>query len=99
MTTELSTALADIVGPDHVIVGDAIGEDYTHDECLTTEWATPDAVVRPADIDASTLAAVLLATDAGTALLEARCRAAFGDGLSVLRPGQLLGARRDQVQT
>lgn len=49
MATDLTGELAGIVGADHVLTGDAIGEDYSHDECLTTEWAVPDVVVRPAD--------------------------------------------------
>lgn len=49
MGNDLASALAAIVGDEHVLVGDAIPDDYTHDECLTTAWAAPDAVVRPAD--------------------------------------------------
>ena len=49
MADQLASALRSIVGDDHVLTGDDIGEDYTHDECITAEAATPDAVVRPAD--------------------------------------------------
>jgi len=45
----LLEALAGIVGPEHVLAGAAIGEDYTHDESLTVEPVVPLAVVRPAD--------------------------------------------------
>src|SRR3569623_2128672 len=43
--------LAGIVGAGHVFVGDAIAEEYTHDEALTATPTTPLAVVRPADTD------------------------------------------------
>ena len=41
-------ALADIVGDVHVITGDDINDDYTHDEALTAVAHRPLAVVRPA---------------------------------------------------
>jgi glycolate oxidase len=41
--------LEGIVGARHVLVGDAIAEEYTHDEALTATPTTPLAVVRPAD--------------------------------------------------
>lgn len=41
--------LASIVGEAHLLTGDAIGDDYTHDEALTAEHRPPLAVVRPAD--------------------------------------------------
>jgi glycolate oxidase len=40
--------LADIVTSEQVLTGDAIGEEYTHDEALTVEPHDPQAVVRPA---------------------------------------------------
>ncbi|MEQ1788340.1 MAG: FAD-binding oxidoreductase [Acidimicrobiales bacterium] len=43
------TALAGIVGDSHVLTGDAIGDDYTHDEALTAAPQRPLAVVRPGD--------------------------------------------------
>lgn len=49
MTTTLLDQLAAIVGSSHVVTGDAISDDYHHDECLTAEGARPDAVVCPAD--------------------------------------------------
>jgi glycolate oxidase len=45
------THLAAIVGEGHVLTGDAIGDDYTHDEALTATPQRPLAVVRPADTD------------------------------------------------
>ncbi len=39
------------VGEGHVLTGDAISEDYTHDEALTADPVQPLAVVRPADTE------------------------------------------------
>ncbi|CAN5581598.1 FAD-binding oxidoreductase [soil metagenome] len=47
--TDHATALAALVGAENVAVGDAIHDDYTRDEALTTEAHRPLAVVRPAD--------------------------------------------------
>jgi glycolate oxidase len=41
--------LASIVGEGHLLTGDAIADDYTHDEALTAEARAPLAVVRPSD--------------------------------------------------
>ena len=38
--------LASIVGEAHLLTGDAIVDDYTHDEALTAEARPPLAVVR-----------------------------------------------------
>jgi glycolate oxidase len=57
--------LAEIVGADHVLSGDAIGEDYTHDETLTAAPTRPAHVVRPSSTEE--VAAVLkLASETGT---------------------------------
>jgi glycolate oxidase len=47
MSADLIEAMAGMVGPEHARGPDRIGEDYTHDECLTVEWAVPDALVLP----------------------------------------------------
>jgi glycolate oxidase len=47
--TDLAERLIAIVGAGHVLTGDAISEDYTHDEALTATPVQPLAVVRPAD--------------------------------------------------
>jgi len=39
--------LAEIVGPDHVVAGDDVSDDYSHDESLTAVPALPAAVVKP----------------------------------------------------
>jgi len=46
--TDLAERLIAIVGAGHVLTGDAISEDYTHDEALTATPVQPLAVVRPA---------------------------------------------------
>jgi glycolate oxidase len=62
---DIAARLGEIVGDGHVLSGDAIGEDYTHDETLTAEPTRPAHVVRPAD--AAEVAAVLtLAAETGT---------------------------------
>ncbi len=64
---DLEQALADIVGADHVDVGDAINEDLTHDEALTADPVVPAAVVHPASTD-EVAAVVSLARDRGVPL-------------------------------
>ncbi len=44
---ELSAALVGLLGDAHVLTGDAIPEDLTHDEALGIEAVRPAAVVRP----------------------------------------------------
>ncbi len=44
---DLAAALGAIVGTEHVLVGDAISEDYGHDEALTVTAVLPSVVVRP----------------------------------------------------
>jgi glycolate oxidase len=39
--------LAEIVGPGHVVAGDDVSDDYSHDESLTAVPVLPAAVVRP----------------------------------------------------
>jgi glycolate oxidase len=64
VTTDIADRLATAVEAAHVLVGDAIGEDYTHDEALTVAGRRPAAVVRPGA--AAEVAAVLrIANEAG----------------------------------
>jgi glycolate oxidase len=44
---EVSTLFAEVVGPANVLVGDAVGDDYAHDEALSATPQAPLAVVRP----------------------------------------------------
>lgn len=74
---DIAARLADIVGPEHLISGDAIGEDYTHDETLTAEPTRPAHVVRPAT--AEQVAAILTAAAESGTPVTAR---GSGTGLS-----------------
>jgi glycolate oxidase len=48
---DLLARLADVVGPEHALAGDAASDDYARDESLTVAACTPAAVVRPASTD------------------------------------------------
>ncbi|MGB3441164.1 MAG: FAD-binding oxidoreductase [Actinophytocola sp.] len=62
---DLAARLEEIVGSEHVLTGDAIGDDYAHDETLTATATKPAHVVRPGSADE--VAAVLtLAAGSGT---------------------------------
>ncbi len=69
--------LASLVGDGDVLTGDAIGDDYTHDEALTATPQRPLAVVRPTDTDQ--VAAVLAWATANGVPVTAR---GSGTGLS-----------------
>jgi glycolate oxidase len=45
---DIAALLAEVVGPEHVVAGDAVAEDYGHDESLTVVPVMPAAVVMPA---------------------------------------------------
>lgn len=44
---DIADLLVDVVGAGHVMTGDAISPDYTHDEALTATPVVPLAVIRP----------------------------------------------------
>ncbi len=48
---DIAEVLADIVGAAHVLVGEAINDDYTHDEALTGLAQRPLCVVSPSSAD------------------------------------------------
>lgn len=61
---DLTSALGEIVGREHVLTGDAISDDYARDEALTLTPRKPDYLVRPGDTNQ--VARVLqLASEAG----------------------------------
>src|SRR5690349_21300484 len=62
--TDIVERLIEGLGPSNVLVGDAISDDYTHDEALSAEPHAPDVVVRPASA-ADVAAVVRLAGEAG----------------------------------
>jgi glycolate oxidase len=64
---DLGASLHEIVGEQHVLAGDAIGEDYGHDEALTAAAQTPAYVVRPSSTE-ETAAVVALARGQGIPL-------------------------------
>src|SRR5580700_6327331 len=47
----LVSSLSALLGPENVLSGDAIGDDYTHDEGLSGEHHVPLAVVLPSSVD------------------------------------------------
>jgi glycolate oxidase len=48
---DLRASLEEIVGAANVLAGDAIGEDYAHDEALTATHQLPACVVKPASTE------------------------------------------------
>src|SRR5262245_58784231 len=74
---EVGTALGEIVGREDVLAGDAISEDYAHDEALTLAPRKPDWVVRPANSEQ--VARVLRLASAADVPVTAR---GSGTGLS-----------------
>lgn len=85
---DIGARLAEIVGAGHVHSGDAISEDYAHDEALTVEPVLPRFVVRPADADE--VAAVLLAAGETGTPVTARGSGSGLAGAAVPRPDGIL---------
>ncbi len=48
---DVAELLTKILGDQHVLTGDAINEDYSHDEALTAAPSSPAVVVRPSSTD------------------------------------------------
>jgi glycolate oxidase len=86
--TDLANALAAIVGADHVLTGEAIGDDYTRDEALTATAHVPAAVVRPADTDQ--VAAVVAWAAANRVPVTARGSGTGLSGACIPQPDGLL---------
>ena len=74
---ELAKHLAAIVGESNVLTGDAVKEEYTHDEALTAAPQVPAAVVLPATTD--DVAAILRLADEHRVPVTAR---GTGTGMS-----------------
>ena len=74
---DLAEALAGTVADEHLLVGDAVNEDYGHDEALTADPVLPAAVLRPGSTDE--VAAILRVADAHGIPVTAR---GSGTGLS-----------------
>src|SRR4051794_10089456 len=95
---ELEARLRAVLDPSQVLVGDAISDDYTHDEALTATPVRPLAVVRPGS--AAEVAAILglcdelgvpvTARGAGTGLSGACVPRADGIVVSLERMNRIL---------
>ena len=80
--------LASIVGEAHLLTGDAIADDYAHDEALTATAQLPLAVVRPADTEA--VAAVVTWATAHEVPVTARGSGTGLSGACIPRPDGIL---------
>ncbi|HEV7526467.1 MAG TPA: FAD-binding oxidoreductase [Acidimicrobiia bacterium] len=74
---DLEARLLEVLAPQHVELGEAIGDDYTHDEALTATPVRPLAVVRP--VSTAEVAAVVRVCDELRVPITAR---GAGTGLS-----------------
>jgi glycolate oxidase len=81
---DLIESLAGVVGADHLLAGDAVKDDYTHDEALTARPERPLAVVLPATT--AEVAAVLRIADDGGVPVTARGAGTGMSGACVPRP-------------
>ena len=86
--SDITEALVEIVGAEHVLLGPGIGEDYTHDEALTVAPVVPLAVVRPADT--AEVARVVAACDAQGIAVTARGSGTCLSGAAVPVEGGVL---------
>lgn len=85
---DMAAQLEEIVGAGHVLTGDAISDDYTHDETLSAEPVKPAHVVRPGTTDE--VAAILkLAAETNTPV-TARGSGSGLSGSAVPRPDGIL---------
>jgi glycolate dehydrogenase FAD-linked subunit len=75
--SEMTARFSDIVGTHNLLTGDAIPDDYSHDEVLTTEPQRPAYVAKPATADE--VAQLLKAASEGGVPVTAR---GSGSGLS-----------------
>jgi glycolate oxidase len=85
---DMAARLEEIVGAGHVLTGDAIGDDYTHDETLGAEPVRPAHVVRPGSADE--VAAILTLAAETTTPVTARGSGSGLSGSAVPRPDGIL---------
>ncbi|HEX6568275.1 MAG TPA: FAD-linked oxidase C-terminal domain-containing protein [Acidimicrobiales bacterium] len=83
-TADLVDRFAAVVGADHVLAGDAVKDDYAHDEALTATPQRPVAVVLPATTDE--VAAVLRIADEHRVPVTARGAGTGMSGACIPRP-------------
>jgi len=96
-TVDATTALDELVGAEHVLTGDSIGDDYTHDEALTVTGQRPLAVVRPADT--AQVAAVVAWASANGVPVTGRGSGTGLSGACIPQPDGILVSfeRMDQI--
>jgi len=80
--------LARVVGPEHVLTGTEIHDDYTHDEALTTTPSPPLVLVKPGAT--GEVAAILAVAEAHRVPVVARGSGTGLSGASVPRPDGIL---------
>ena len=86
--SDVAEQLGPLVGAQHVLIGDAVNEDLSHDEALTATPQRPLAVVRPGDTD-EVAAVVRWAADHGVPV-TARGSGTGLSGACIPRPDGLL---------
>ena len=86
--TDVSDLLTGAVPVERVLIGDAIGDDYSHDECLTATAQRPAAVVCPET--ASEVAAVLRVANEHRVPVTARGSGTGLSGACISQPGGIL---------
>ncbi|MDQ3148214.1 MAG: FAD-binding protein [Actinomycetota bacterium] len=81
---DLASLLGEVVGPEHVLTGAGISEDYGRDEALTVAAAVPSVVVRPASTEE--VAGVLRLADEHRVPVTARGNGTGLSGAAVPEP-------------
>ncbi len=85
---DVAALLADTVSPEQVLTGDAISDDYGHDEALTAAPETPAFVVRPGST--AEVSAVLRIANEHNVPVTARGSGTGLSGAAVPRPGGMI---------
>src|SRR6478609_6022658 len=86
--TDVYERLVDRLGPEQVLTGDAISDDYGNDEALTAAHRLPDVVVRPRRTD-DVLSVIALAAELGVPV-TARGSGTGLSGACIPREGGIL---------
>ena len=86
--TDVATLLGDVVGAGDLLTGDAVGDDYRHDEALNASPETPAFVARPAT--GAEVAALLRVADEHRIPVTARGSGTGLSGAAVPRAGGLV---------
>ncbi len=85
---DVAVQLAEIVGAANTLTGDAVGDDYSHDEALTATPETPAFVVRPSNTDQ--VAALLRVADDHGIPVTARGSGTGLSGAAIPRAGGMV---------